>query len=250
MHVDMRLEAVATTRPCRWRSVLRRAARFRKNRSEAQVEQAFITKADNGCLCVVLNQSTIHPFTAHDQAVMAQMRAMVEPNKGKLQGVAAWPVFDGIIGHTGAPEGVSYRQDRVGGITGWWCEPAEHRSTRPSFTCMAASSTGIQPRPSAIRRTCRAQRRGQGLSGTNGLELQTQLTSFAFASPRIDHRTRRYTHDGSGHESRRGGLSAEALRDQDMLDAVSTAIDHDRRRRTAEDETAEIMARFATVSSK
>jgi acetyl esterase/lipase len=56
---------------------------------------------------------------------MAEMRAMVEPNKGKLRGVAARPVFDGIIGHTAAPEGVSYRQDRVGGISGWWCEPAE-----------------------------------------------------------------------------------------------------------------------------
>jgi FixJ family two-component response regulator len=35
-----------------------------------------------------------------------------------------------------------------------------------------------------------------------------------------------------------------------MLDAVCTAIDRDRRRRTAEDDTAEIVARFAVVSPR
>jgi FixJ family two-component response regulator len=40
------------------------------------------------------------------------------------------------------------------------------------------------------------------------------------------------------------------FRDQDMLDAVSAAIDRDRRRRTEEDDTAEIMARFATLSPR
>jgi FixJ family two-component response regulator len=35
-----------------------------------------------------------------------------------------------------------------------------------------------------------------------------------------------------------------------MLDAGSTAIDRDRRRRIAEDDTAEIMARFATLSPR
>jgi FixJ family two-component response regulator len=40
------------------------------------------------------------------------------------------------------------------------------------------------------------------------------------------------------------------FRDQDMLDAVCAAIDRDRQRRTAEDDTGEIRARFATLSPR
>jgi acetyl esterase/lipase len=60
--------------------------------------------------------TTIRPLTAHDQAMMTQMRAAAAPNKGKLRGVAARPAFDGIIGQTAAPEG--------GGVSGCWCEPS------------------------------------------------------------------------------------------------------------------------------
>jgi monoterpene epsilon-lactone hydrolase len=66
----------------------------------------------------------IRPLTAHDQAVMTQMRAAAAPNKGKLRGVAARPAFDSIIGRTATPEDVSYREDRIGGVSGWWCEPS------------------------------------------------------------------------------------------------------------------------------
>lgn len=52
--------------------------------------------------------STIHPCTAHDQAAMAAMRAMVGPNKGRMRGVAARPAFDAIIGRVRAPQSVSY----------------------------------------------------------------------------------------------------------------------------------------------
>ena len=65
----------------------------------------------------------VHPVASQDQAVMAEMRAMVLPNKGKLRGTAARAAFDGIIGHTSAPPGVTFRQDTIGGLTGWWCEP-------------------------------------------------------------------------------------------------------------------------------
>lgn len=68
-------------------------------------------------------QRVDHPLTASDRTVVAALRATVAPNKGKLRGVAARPVFDDIIGHTSTPEGVSFREDRVGGIAGWWCEP-------------------------------------------------------------------------------------------------------------------------------
>ena len=66
---------------------------------------------------------TKHPFTERDQAEMAKLRAMAEPNKGKLRGIAVRPVFDDIIRRVAPPEGVSYREDRVGGLSGWWCEP-------------------------------------------------------------------------------------------------------------------------------
>jgi acetyl esterase/lipase len=55
---------------------------------------------------------------------MAALRTVVAPSKGKLRGVAARAPFDGIIGRTIAPEGVTYHEDVVGGIPGWWCVPA------------------------------------------------------------------------------------------------------------------------------
>jgi epsilon-lactone hydrolase len=70
----------------------------------------------------------VHPVAPRDQAVMTEMRAMVLPNKGKLRGTAARAAFDGIIGHTSAPPGVTFRQDTIGGLTGWWCEPADSLS--------------------------------------------------------------------------------------------------------------------------
>ena len=73
---------------------------------------------------------TNHPFTGADQAVMAQVRAMVEPNKGKLRGVAARPIFDDIIRHTAPPEGVAFREGKVGGVSGWWAEPEGAASDR------------------------------------------------------------------------------------------------------------------------
>jgi epsilon-lactone hydrolase len=68
---------------------------------------------------------TPHVLSASDHAVMVQMRAMIEPGKGHLRGIEARPIFDEIIGSTVAPEGVTYRHDQVGGLSGWWCEPAD-----------------------------------------------------------------------------------------------------------------------------
>lgn len=66
---------------------------------------------------------TVHPLTAPDRAAMAALRAVAEPNKGKLRGTAARAPFDAIIARTPAPEGVSFREDWIGGLPGWWCEP-------------------------------------------------------------------------------------------------------------------------------
>jgi epsilon-lactone hydrolase len=68
---------------------------------------------------------TFHPLSARDRSVMTALRTIVEPNKGKLRGPAARAPFDAIISQTIAPQGVRFREDQVGGIPGWWCEPAE-----------------------------------------------------------------------------------------------------------------------------
>jgi acetyl esterase/lipase len=69
--------------------------------------------------------SSVHPIAPADAAFMAGLRPMVEPNKGRLQGIAARTPFDGIMGHVAAAEGVTYRADTVGGISGCWCLPAD-----------------------------------------------------------------------------------------------------------------------------
>ena len=74
-----------------------------------------------------------HPLSAEDHAAMAAMRAIVEPNKGKLQGIAARVPFDAIMEHVSAPVGVVYEADRIGGVSGWWCRP---ENARPGHAIM------------------------------------------------------------------------------------------------------------------
>jgi monoterpene epsilon-lactone hydrolase len=69
--------------------------------------------------------SSVHPITAADATFMDDLRPIVEPNKGRLQGIAARAPFDGIMGHVAACKSVTYRADTVGGVPGWWCLPAD-----------------------------------------------------------------------------------------------------------------------------
>ncbi len=64
-----------------------------------------------------------HPVTEHDKTAMAAMRSIVEPNKGRLQGTAARTPFDDIMNQVKAPAGMTYREDKLGGVSGWWCQP-------------------------------------------------------------------------------------------------------------------------------
>ena len=66
---------------------------------------------------------TTHPVTPEDKAAMAGMRALVEPNKGKMQGLAGRAPYDAIMERVAPPEGVSFREETIGGVPGWWCEP-------------------------------------------------------------------------------------------------------------------------------
>jgi len=70
----------------------------------------------------------LHPLSAADGPVMVQMRAIVEPLKGKLAGTAARGAFDGIMNMVSPPEGVTYHPDTVGGVPGSWCRPDGARS--------------------------------------------------------------------------------------------------------------------------
>jgi epsilon-lactone hydrolase len=65
----------------------------------------------------------LHALTPEDRIVMVQMRTMIEPNKGKLRGIAARAPYDAIMGRVLPPDGVSFRPDTIGGMAGWWCEP-------------------------------------------------------------------------------------------------------------------------------
>jgi acetyl esterase/lipase len=72
--------------------------------------------------------SATHLVTLQDKAAMAAMRSMVEPNKGRLQGISARVPFDGIMSRVVAPSGVTFEPDTVGGVSGFWCRPATVRS--------------------------------------------------------------------------------------------------------------------------
>jgi acetyl esterase/lipase len=68
-----------------------------------------------------------HPFGAEDKAAMSAMRAIVEPNKGKLEGVAARAPFDAIMERVAEPAGVVYQAGSAGGVSGWWCRTEDAR---------------------------------------------------------------------------------------------------------------------------
>jgi epsilon-lactone hydrolase len=70
---------------------------------------------------------TFHPLTLRDRSAMGSLRTIVEPNKGRLRGPAARAPFDAIMSRVIAPEGVTFREGRVGEIPGWWCEPTDAR---------------------------------------------------------------------------------------------------------------------------
>jgi acetyl esterase/lipase len=65
-----------------------------------------------------------HPVTQEDKAAMAAIRAIVEPNKGRMQGTAARDAFDGVMSQVKAPSGVTFHEDKLGEVSGWWCRPA------------------------------------------------------------------------------------------------------------------------------
>jgi monoterpene epsilon-lactone hydrolase len=74
--------------------------------------------------------SFVHPLTSEDAAAITALRSAVAGVKGKLEGITARAPFNDIIERVEAPEGVTFEEDTVGGISGWWAKPAQTREGR------------------------------------------------------------------------------------------------------------------------
>ena len=68
--------------------------------------------------------STIHPLASADKNAVVAMRQMLAPTKGGMRGTEARPAFEDIFNPVPAAPGVTYEADSVGGVPGWWCQPA------------------------------------------------------------------------------------------------------------------------------
>jgi hypothetical protein len=121
---------------------------------------------------------------------MVAMRAIVEPNKGRLQGTAARVPFDGIMESVAAPDGVTYQPDHVGGIPGVWCRP---KNARPGEAVlhifMADGSPGARLTLSGIWRAISQPRQArQHLCPTTGLHrsIPSRPRLWTFGRPASD----------------------------------------------------------------
>jgi monoterpene epsilon-lactone hydrolase len=66
--------------------------------------------------------SVLHPVSHEDSAIVAAMRSVVAPMKGKVEGTAGRIPFNGIMERVAVPEGVTFEAAIVGGISGWWAK--------------------------------------------------------------------------------------------------------------------------------
>jgi epsilon-lactone hydrolase len=70
---------------------------------------------------------TIHPLSHKDSVGAAVLRSTVAPMKGKVQGTAGRGPFNDIMERVAVPDGVTFDAATVGGIHGWWANPAQAR---------------------------------------------------------------------------------------------------------------------------
>jgi len=69
----------------------------------------------------------VHTLTSEDAAAMTALRSAMAGMKGELEGITARAPFNGIIERVEAPKGVTFEEDAVGEISGWWAKPADTR---------------------------------------------------------------------------------------------------------------------------
>lgn len=66
-----------------------------------------------------------HPLSLQDRTAVAAIREMAAPAKGTLNfGPEMRPFFDEMMAQTPAVFGVTYEEDTVGSVPGWWGRPA------------------------------------------------------------------------------------------------------------------------------
>lgn len=71
---------------------------------------------------------TPRPLSSEDGAVVDAMRMATAKRKGQIIGPEARAEFNaGLAAGTPAVPEVRYREDVVGGVPGWWCEPIDAR---------------------------------------------------------------------------------------------------------------------------
>jgi len=71
--------------------------------------------------------SVVHPLSEEDSTVVAALRSVVAPFKGKVEGTAGRGPFNDIMERVAVPEDVTFAAATVGGIVGWWAKPANAR---------------------------------------------------------------------------------------------------------------------------
>jgi len=71
--------------------------------------------------------SVLHPVSQEDSAIVAAMRSVVAPMKGKVEGTAGRDSFNDIMERVAVPRGVTFEAARVGGISGYWARPVQAR---------------------------------------------------------------------------------------------------------------------------
>jgi epsilon-lactone hydrolase len=71
---------------------------------------------------------TKQPLPSEDAATVQAIRASAAGRKDEILGPETRPAFNaGLAAGTPASPNVRYREDVVGGVAGWWCEPADAR---------------------------------------------------------------------------------------------------------------------------
>jgi acetyl esterase/lipase len=66
-----------------------------------------------------------HPEHLLDRAAMVALRLMLRSAKGSVSGPDARQTFDELMDKVPAASGVTYEGATVGGVSGWWCRPAD-----------------------------------------------------------------------------------------------------------------------------
>jgi hypothetical protein len=104
--------------------------------------------------------SVIHLLSEEDSVVVAALRSVVAPMKGKLEGTASRGPFNAIMERVAVPAGVIFEAATVGGIPGWWAKLVS--STRDCCAKRRANDCVVADGPRSLRETALGEVRSQG----------------------------------------------------------------------------------------